>query len=128
MGSPAARSGCSSRKSSAQTESESSRPLRTPYIFEAFALSVIAHVLLLAWPLAVPGGSGLGIAAEHAAPASHADWHASTPESTALSKRLKQAGFKFIGPTTVYAAMQACGVVNDHLASCWVREAVETER
>lgn len=69
MGSPAARSGCSSRKSSAQTESESSRPLRTPYIFEAFALSVIAHVLLLAWPLAVPGGSGLGIAAEHAAPA-----------------------------------------------------------
>jgi len=66
--------------------------------------------------------------AEHAAPAGHADWHASTPESTALSKRLKQAGFKFVGPTTVYAAMQACGVVNDHLAACWVREAVETER
>jgi DNA-3-methyladenine glycosylase I len=65
---------------------------------------------------------------EHAAPAGHADWHASTPESTALSKRLKQAGFKFVGPTTVYAAMQACGVVNDHLAACWVRKAVETER
>jgi DNA-3-methyladenine glycosylase I len=66
--------------------------------------------------------------AEHAAPAGQADWLATTPESAALSKRLKQAGFRFVGPTTVYAAMQACGVVNDHLASCWVREAVETER
>jgi DNA-3-methyladenine glycosylase I len=66
--------------------------------------------------------------AEHSPPAGHGDWLATTPESTALSKRLKQAGFKFVGPTTVYAAMQACGVVNDHLASCWVREAVEAER
>ena len=64
----------------------------------------------------------------HDVPASPADWAASTPESTALSKRLKQAGFRFVGPTTVYAAMQACGVVNDHLAGCWVREAVEAER
>lgn len=56
------------------------------------------------------------------------EWHASTPESTALSKRLKKAGFRFVGPTTVYAAMQACGVVNDHLADCWVRQAVEAER
>jgi DNA-3-methyladenine glycosylase I len=66
--------------------------------------------------------------AEHAPPGGNGDWQASTPESAALSKRLKQAGFKFVGPTTVYAAMQACGVVNDHLASCWVREAVESER
>ncbi len=64
----------------------------------------------------------------HAVPGGQADWQAATPESTALSKRLKQAGFRFVGPTTVYAAMQACGVVNDHLASCWVREAVEAER
>ena len=64
----------------------------------------------------------------HDVPASHADWHSSTPESTALSKCLKRAGFRFVGPTTVYAAMQACGVVNDHLASCWVREAVEKAR
>lgn len=55
-------------------------------------------------------------------------WRATTPESTALSKRLKQAGFRFVGPTTVYAAMQACGVVNDHLSQCWVREAVEASR
>ena len=66
--------------------------------------------------------------AEHGVPASPADWQASTPESAALSKRLKQAGFRFVGPTTVYAAMQACGVVNDHLAACFVRDAVETER
>jgi DNA-3-methyladenine glycosylase I len=53
------------------------------------------------------------------------DWVATTPESTALSKRLKQAGFRFVGPTTVYAAMQACGVVNDHLADCPARAATE---
>jgi len=45
-----------------------------------------------------------------------------------LSKRLKKAGFRFVGPTTVYAAMQACGVVNDHIPDCWVRQAVERER
>ncbi|HEY2327628.1 MAG TPA: DNA-3-methyladenine glycosylase I [Gaiellaceae bacterium] len=45
-----------------------------------------------------------------------------------LSKRLKKAGFGFVGPTTVYAAMQACGVVNDHIADCWVRQDVERER
>jgi DNA-3-methyladenine glycosylase I len=61
-------------------------------------------------------------------PGGQGDWQASTPESTALSKRLKQAGFKFVGPTTVYAAMQACGVVNDHRADCWVRDAVEAAR
>jgi DNA-3-methyladenine glycosylase I len=43
----------------------------------------------------------------------------------ALSKDLKRAGFRFVGPTTVYAAMQACGVVNDHLADCFVRDDVE---
>ena len=64
----------------------------------------------------------------HELPITHGDWAAATPESTALSKRLKQAGFRFVGPTTVYAAMQACGVVNDHLAGCWVREAVEATR
>ena len=63
-----------------------------------------------------------------AAPVSAADWRATTPESSALSRELRAAGFRFVGPTTVYAAMQACGVVNDHLAVCWVREAVEKER
>ena len=45
-----------------------------------------------------------------------------------LSRRLKSAGFRFVGPTTVYAAMQACGIVNDHLGKCWVREDVERAR
>ena len=57
-----------------------------------------------------------------------AEWTAETPESRELSKRLKRAGFRFVGPTTAYAAMQACGIVNDHRADCWVREAVEAAR
>jgi DNA-3-methyladenine glycosylase I len=61
------------------------------------------------------------------APRSPADWEASTPESAALSKALRAAGFRFVGPTTVYATMQACGVVNDHLADCIVRGEVEQE-
>jgi DNA-3-methyladenine glycosylase I len=62
------------------------------------------------------------------APVSPADWPASTPGSATLSKELRTAGFGFVGPTTVYAAMQACGVVNDHLAGCWVRTQVEQLR
>jgi DNA-3-methyladenine glycosylase I len=53
---------------------------------------------------------------------------AETPESRELSRRLRAVGFRFVGPTTVYAAMQAMGVVNDHRPDCWVREAVERER
>jgi DNA-3-methyladenine glycosylase I len=48
-----------------------------------------------------------------------------TDESTAMSKELKTRGFRFVGPTTAYALMQACGLVNDHLAGCWVRAEVE---
>jgi DNA-3-methyladenine glycosylase I len=62
------------------------------------------------------------------APRSVDDWDAKTAESTALSKLLKTHGFAFVGPTTVHAAMQACGLVNDHLADCHVRDAVERER
>jgi len=51
-----------------------------------------------------------------------------TAESRELSKRLKKAGFRFVGPTTVYSAMQACGIVNDHLPNCHVRAAVEADR
>jgi DNA-3-methyladenine glycosylase I len=73
----------------------------------------------LVWSFA-PGG--------YAGPKTVADWQAQTPESKDLSKRLKSAGFRFVGPTTVWAAMQACGVVNDHLATCWVRDDVERTR
>ena len=51
-----------------------------------------------------------------------AELPAATAESVALAKALRGAGFRFVGPTTAYAAMQACGVVNDHLAGCPVRE------
>ena len=55
------------------------------------------------------------------------DLPSTTPESVALSKELKRIGFRFVGPTTVYAAMQACGVVNDHIAGCHVRDEVQRE-
>jgi DNA-3-methyladenine glycosylase I len=58
----------------------------------------------------------------------HLDWQATTPESVALSQALRRAGFRFVGPTTAYAAMQACGVVNDHLATCPWRAAAEGAR
>ncbi|MEU8654447.1 DNA-3-methyladenine glycosylase I [Streptomyces sp. NPDC048737] len=52
-----------------------------------------------------------------------ADVPAVTPESTALSKALKKRGLRFVGPTTAYALMQACGLVDDHLAACVSRSA-----
>jgi DNA-3-methyladenine glycosylase I len=51
-----------------------------------------------------------------------------TPESKALSAELRRHGFRFVGPTTVYATMQALGVVNDHLEGCHFRQVAEAER
>jgi DNA-3-methyladenine glycosylase I len=53
-------------------------------------------------------------------PRSMGEVPASTIESKALAKALKQRGFVFVGPTTAYATMQACGLVDDHLRDCWV--------
>ncbi len=53
---------------------------------------------------------------------------ATTDMSVALSKDLKKRGWKFVGPTTAYAFMQAMGLVNDHLEGCFVREAAEAAR
>jgi DNA-3-methyladenine glycosylase I len=53
------------------------------------------------------------------APRTLADVRAQTPESAALAKELRKRGFVFTGPVTMYAAMQACGLVNDHLAECF---------
>jgi DNA-3-methyladenine glycosylase I len=61
-------------------------------------------------------------------PGTWADVPASTAESVALARELKRRDFRFIGPTTLYALMQACGLVNDHLASCPARPAVERAR
>jgi DNA-3-methyladenine glycosylase I len=51
-----------------------------------------------------------------------------SPESVAMSKDLKKRGWSFVGPTTVYAFMQAVGLVNDHLEGCSVRDRVERAR
>jgi DNA-3-methyladenine glycosylase I len=53
-------------------------------------------------------------------PTSFADVPAVTPESTAMAKDLRKRGFRFVGPTTAYALMQASGMVDDHLAGCHV--------
>ena len=54
----------------------------------------------------------------HRSPRSTEDLRASTPESLALSKALKKVGFVFVGPTTMYALMEAIGIVDDHLVGC----------
>jgi DNA-3-methyladenine glycosylase I len=74
----------------------------------------------LAWSFSPRGG--------RRAPRTVADVPATTPESTALARELKRRGFRFVGPTTAYALMQACGLVNDHLSGCHVRAEVEAAR
>jgi DNA-3-methyladenine glycosylase I len=59
--------------------------------------------------------------AERPAPRTFADIPAQVPESVALARELKRRGFRFVGPTTLYALMQACGLVNDHPESCPAR-------
>ncbi|MEW2495882.1 MULTISPECIES: DNA-3-methyladenine glycosylase I [Streptomyces] len=68
----------------------------------------------LIWSYAPDGAS-------RAVPRTLADVPAVTTESTALSKDLKKRGLRFVGPTTAYALMQACGLVDDHLADCAAR-------
>jgi DNA-3-methyladenine glycosylase I len=58
-------------------------------------------------------------------PRRRADLRSTTPESIALARELKGRGFRFVGPTTAYALMQACGLVNDHIAGCAVRSEIE---
>ena len=68
----------------------------------------------LLWSFAPPAGP---------APRSVADVPSTTPESVAMAKALKAKGFRFFGPTTAYALMQATGMVNDHLVDCVARDA-----
>jgi DNA-3-methyladenine glycosylase I len=56
---------------------------------------------------------------------SEADYMATSPESHAMSKDLKKRGFSFVGPTICYAFMQAVGMVNDHLVSCFRYEEIK---
>jgi DNA-3-methyladenine glycosylase I len=77
--------------------------------------------------LMVPGGIAALVwryaGAPDAAPVTLADVPASTPASEACARELRKLGFSFVGPVTVYAALQACGVVDDHLAGCFCRGA-----
>jgi DNA-3-methyladenine glycosylase I len=57
--------------------------------------------------------------ARRARPRTPADVPATSPESVAMAKELRRRGFRFVGPTTSYALMQATGMVDDHVASCW---------
>ena len=66
--------------------------------------------------------------ASRRAPAAWSEVPSTTPEAVALARELKGRGFRFLGPTTLYSLMQACGVVDDHLAACPIRPAVERAR
>ena len=57
--------------------------------------------------------------AVHAPPSTFAEVPAITPESEAMSRELRRRGFRFVGPTTMYALMQSSGMVDDHVAGCW---------
>jgi len=65
----------------------------------------------LMWSFAPP--------ARETRPSGYADVPAVTAESTAMSKALRALGFRFVGPTTMYALMQSTGMVDDHLTGCW---------
>jgi DNA-3-methyladenine glycosylase I len=78
----------------------------------------LAHYLWSFEPEPSPGRLDRGALAERAL----------TPESTALARDLKRRGWRFVGPTTVYAFMQAMGLVNDHLDGCDARARVDTAR
>lgn len=65
----------------------------------------------LMWSFAPPPSSSR--------PASFAEVPAVTPESTAMSTELRRRGFRFVGPTTMYALMQSAGMVDDHIEGCW---------
>ena len=68
----------------------------------------------LLWSFAPPGRL------QRPRPADVSQVPAVSPESTAMAKELKRRGFRFVGPTTAYALMQATGMVDDHTADCWV--------
>ena len=78
------------------------------------ALEIEGGLSELVWSFAPPARAGRV--------SSRGEIPDSTPESVALSKELKHRGFRFVGPTTVYAFMQSAGLVDDHVAGCWVPE------
>lgn len=115
------------------TEEDERRLLADPGIIRNQA-KISAAVSNARAALALPGGldklvwSHAPDAGGRPAPRTLADVPASTPESAALAKELKRSGFRFVGPTTAYALMQACGLVDDHLADCVARGGAQRPR
>ncbi|MGC4981272.1 DNA-3-methyladenine glycosylase I [Streptomyces sp. DT193] len=111
------------------TEADEERLLADPGIIRngAKIRATVANARVLAeWAPGELDELVWSFAPDHAsrpAPEKLSDVPAVTDESTALSKALKKRGIRFVGPTTAYALMQACGLVNDHLADCVVRDA-----
>ncbi len=83
------------------------------------AIEELGSLAQLIWPFAPPPVP---------APNSYAEIPTVTPESEALARELKRRGFRFLGPTTACALMQACGLINAHLADCHARKRVEAAR
>lgn len=73
----------------------------------------------LVWSFAEPASPSERSASQGRRPRALDDIPSVTEESKALSKALKRAGFRFVGPTTMYALMQSAGLVDDHVADCW---------
>nr|WP_304608797.1 DNA-3-methyladenine glycosylase I [Glycomyces amatae] len=121
--------GFSIAKVAAFTDADAERLLQDPGIVRnrAKIAATIANAKAAA-ELVAASGTGLSDLVWSFAPERRerpkrlADIAAVTPESTALSKALKKRGFRFVGPTTAYAMMQAIGMVDDHLADCHVAE------
>ena len=107
--------------------------LKRREVLAAFAVPmlgpIVGKVPLLAATLDLPDGVAALVwshapdPARRPAPVTAADVPSVTAESTAMAKDLKRHGFRFVGPTTAYALMQACGLVNDHLEGCAFRDA-----
>ncbi|MFC4607949.1 DNA-3-methyladenine glycosylase I [Streptomyces maoxianensis] len=111
------------------TDADEERLLADPGIIRnrAKVKATVANARVLAdWPAGELDALIWSYAPDPAArpaPRTIADVPAVTDESTALAKDLKKRGLRFIGPTTAYALMQACGLVDDHLSECVARRA-----
>ena len=107
---PATSSGCWPTPGSSATGRRSTRRSRTPAPRSSSAIRRVARE-----PYVV-----VRTDEDRPAPRTFDDVPSTTEESKALPRELKRRGFRFVGPTTAYALMQACGLVNDHLAGCAV--------
>jgi DNA-3-methyladenine glycosylase I len=104
------------------------RLIRSPAKLRAAVGNARATIALRATPTSLPSLVWSHRPPAAPAPAGWADVPARTEASAALAGALKAAGFAFVGPITAYALMQACGLVDDHLAACPWRAGVEAQR